>query len=53
MVKISSLLKRGIYEIRFGYNTKLGEYTTLMSDVQELSEIARHPFEKYRIRRRR
>ena len=38
-MKISSLLKRGIYEIRFGYNTKLGGYTTLMSDILLLGEM--------------
>jgi len=38
-MKISSLLKGGIYEIRFGYNTNLGGYTTLMSDILKLSEI--------------
>jgi hypothetical protein len=38
-MKISSLLKGGIYEIRFGYNSKLGEYTTLMSDMPTLGDI--------------
>ena len=37
-MKISSLLKGGIYEIRFGYTTKLGGYTTLMSDIPKLGE---------------
>ncbi len=38
-MKISSLLKGSIYEIRFGYTTKLGGYTTLMSDIPKLSEM--------------
>ena len=38
-MKVSSLLKGGIYEVSFGYNTNLGGYTTLMSDIQELYEI--------------
>jgi len=32
-MKISSLLKRGIYEVSFGYNSKTKGYTTLMSDI--------------------
>lgn len=38
-MKISSLLKGGISEISFGYNTKLGRYTTLMSDILLLAEM--------------
>ncbi|MBA7548373.1 hypothetical protein ES705_40827 [subsurface metagenome] len=37
-MKISSLLKGGIYEVSFGYNTNLGGYTTLMSDIPKLAE---------------
>ena len=39
-MKISSLLKGGIYEVSFGYNTKLDGYATLMSDIPELCAIA-------------
>ena len=39
MTRIDNLLKGERSEIRFGYNTKLGRYTTLMSDIPELSEI--------------
>ena len=38
-MKISSQLKGGIYEVSFGYHSKLGGYATLMSDILELSEI--------------
>jgi hypothetical protein len=38
-MKISSPLKSGIYEVSFRYNTNLGGYTTLMSDIPKLSEI--------------
>jgi hypothetical protein len=38
-MKVSSQLKGGIYEACFGYNTNLGEYTTLMSDIPELAEM--------------
>ena len=41
-MKISSLLKGGIYEVSFGYNTNLGGYTTLMLDIPELYEIRQH-----------
>ena len=40
-MKISSLLKGGIYEVSFGYNTNLDGYTTLMSDIPKLYEIGR------------
>jgi hypothetical protein len=44
-MKISSQLNGGIYEVSFRYNTTLGGYTTLMSDISEpLSEIARSPY---------
>ena len=39
-MKISSRLKGGIYEVGFGYNTNLGGYATLMSDIPTLAEIA-------------
>ena len=35
-MKVSSLLKGGIYEVSFGYNPKMGGYTTLRSDIPEL-----------------
>jgi hypothetical protein len=38
-MKVSSLLKGGIYEVSFGYHPNLGGYTTLMSDIPELYEI--------------
>ncbi len=38
-MKVSTQLKGGIYEISFRYNTKLGGYTTLVSDIPTLSEI--------------
>ena len=40
-MKISSQLKGGIYEVSFGYHSKLDGYATLMSDIQGLDEIAR------------
>ena len=39
-MKVSSLLKGGIYEVSFGYNPKMEGYTTLMSDIPKLSEIS-------------
>ena len=38
-MKISSPLKGGIYEVSFRYNTNLGAYTTLMSDISTLYAI--------------
>jgi len=38
-MKISSRLKGDIHEVSFGYHSKLDGYTTLMSDIPELSEI--------------
>ena len=38
-MKVSSLLKEGIYEVSFGYNSKMEGYATLMSDITKLSEI--------------
>ena len=37
-MKISSQLKGGIYEVSFRYNTNLGGYATLMSDIPKLGE---------------
>ena len=34
-------LKGGICEVNFGYHSKLEGYTTLMSDIPKLYEIAR------------
>lgn len=34
------LLKGGIYEVKFGYPSKMGGYTTLMSDILKLAEMA-------------
>ena len=39
-MKISSRLKGGIYEVSFGFHSKLDGYTTLMSDIPELYEMA-------------
>jgi len=39
-MKVSSLLKRGIYEVSFGYNSKMEGYVTLMLDIPKLSAIA-------------
>jgi hypothetical protein len=38
-MKVSSLLKGGMYEVSFGYNTKMEGYTTLMSDIPTLYAI--------------
>nr|QNO56069.1 hypothetical protein GIJIEOGM_00010 [Methanosarcinales archaeon ANME-1 ERB7] len=38
-MKISSQLKGGIYDVSFRYNTNLGGYTTLMSDIPKLYAI--------------
>ena len=40
-MKISSQLKGGIYEVSLRYNTNLGGYTTLMSDIPKLGEMQR------------
>jgi hypothetical protein len=40
-MKISNQLKGGIYEVRFGYRSKLDGYATLMSDIPMLCAIAR------------
>ncbi len=45
-MKISSRLKGGIYEVSFGYNPKMEGYTTLMSHIPKLSEIAGDGFEE-------
>lgn len=33
------LPKGNIYEVSFGYHSKMGGYTTLMSDIPESGEI--------------
>jgi hypothetical protein len=38
-MKISSQLKGGIYEVSFGYQSKLDGYATLMSDIPELGDM--------------
>jgi hypothetical protein len=40
-MKVSSMLKGGIYEVSFGYDSKTEGYTTLMSDIPELCEMRR------------
>ena len=42
-MRIARLLKGGISEICFGYNTQLGGYTTLMPDIPELATISNSP----------
>ena len=40
-MKISSLPEGGsIYEVSFGYNSKMEGYTTLVSDILKLGETA-------------
>jgi len=43
-MKVSSLLKGGIYEVSFGYNTKMEGYAALMLDILELCAIPRARF---------
>ena len=38
-MRVSSLLKGGIYEVSFGYNPKMEGYATLMSGIPELCEM--------------
>jgi hypothetical protein len=38
-MEISSQLKGVIYEVSFRYNTNLGGYATLMSDIPKLGDI--------------
>lgn len=38
-MKISSRLKGGIYEVSFGYRSKLDGYATLMSGIPKLYDI--------------
>jgi hypothetical protein len=38
-MKISSRLKGGVYEVSFGYHSKLEGYATLMLDIPELDEM--------------
>ena len=37
-------LKGGMREVKFGYHSKIGGYTTLMSDILKLAEIGRCRF---------
>ena len=37
-MKVSSLLKGGIYEVSFGCNPQMEGYATLMSDIPTLGE---------------
>ena len=39
-MRISSLPKGGICEVSFGYHFKMGGYTSLMSDIPTLGDIA-------------
>ena len=41
-MKISSQLKGGIHEVKFGYHSKMEGYMTLMLDIPKLSEITEH-----------
>jgi len=47
-MKISSLLKGGIYEVSSGYHSKLDGYATLMLDIPELSEMIEPTFRENR-----
>lgn len=38
-MKFSSQLKGGIYEVKFGYHSKMDEYTALMSDIPKLGDM--------------
>ena len=38
-MKINSQLKGGIYEVKFGYHSKMDEYTALMSDIPKLGDM--------------
>ena len=38
-MEISSQLKGGLYDVSFRYNTNLGGYATLMSNIPKLSDI--------------
>ena len=38
-MKISNQLKGGIYEVSFGFHSKMDGYATLISDIPTLSEI--------------
>ena len=38
-MEISSQLKGGIYDVSFRYNTNLGAYATLMSDIPKLGAM--------------
>ena len=38
-MKISSLPEGDICDVSFGYNPKMYEYTTLMSDIPKLGDI--------------
>jgi len=42
-MKISSKLKGGIYEVSFGFHSKLDGYATLMLDIPTLCEIHSTP----------
>ena len=44
-------LKGGICELDFGYNAKMRGYTTLMSDIPKLGEIAPHLRRSYEIKK--
>jgi hypothetical protein len=45
-MKICSQLKGGIYDVSSRYNTNLGRYTTLMSDIPKLYSILFLPLTK-------
>lgn len=45
-MRISSLPKGCIYEVNFVYHSKMGGYTTLMSDIPKLYEIPNPHFKE-------
>ena len=40
-MQISSQLKGSIYEVKFGYHSKMDEYTALMSDIPKLGDMCK------------
>ncbi len=40
-MKINSQLKGGTYEVKFGYHSKMDEYTALMSDIPKLGDMCK------------
>jgi hypothetical protein len=45
-IKASSLPKGGIYDVSFGYHSKMGGYTTSLSDIPKLCVIQKSNLRK-------